>query len=132
MSAGGRRGPAVTGLWAVSFAYITFTVYGNPVGVTEQKWCLGHIKAYNWWSWAWSLGLWVPEPVFPTVGAGEYLEGAQTKQKSSKVYLAFCKGRLCCVGAMPMLRLPGRRVLRWVKVSAAVVLRMMPPGALCP
>lgn len=69
-----------------------------------------------------NLGLWVPEPVFPADGAGQYLDGTETKQKSVRVYSTFCKGRVHCVGEMPIFRSLERRVLLWVRVNVAIVL----------
>lgn len=85
--------------------------------------------ASKWGSWALKTGFRV---CFPTDGAGHYLDGAETNQKSSKVDRAFCKGRVHCVGEMPTVRSPEMRVLLWVKVKVAVVLWTTSPDALCP
>lgn len=78
--------------------------------------------AYKWRSWDVNTGLWVPASVFPTDGAGQYLDGAETKPKSARVSPTFCKGRTHSVGEMPIFRSPETRVLLWVKVNVAVVL----------
>lgn len=78
-----------------------------------------------------NIGLWVPASVLPTDGAGQYLDGAETKPKSVGVSPAFCKGRVHCVGEMPIFRSPETGVLLRDKVAVAVLLWTTPPDAAC-
>lgn len=79
-----------------------------------------------------NLGLRIPKLVFPADWAGQYVDGRERKQKSARVYLAFCKGRVHGDGVMPTFSSAETRVLLWVKITVAVALRTILLDALFP
>lgn len=79
-----------------------------------------------------NLGSQTPKLVFPTDRAGQYVDRRETRQKSARVYLTFCKGRVHSDGGMPIFSSTEMRVLLWVKVTVAIALWTILLDALFP